>query len=71
MKNKDTTTRDQAKTMMWEYYRDNKHNLPKWIRKFREDLLVEIIQGQDVVQAFEKVIEYGATNKMRRQRQTR
>jgi hypothetical protein len=30
---------------MWEYYRNNKASLPKWIGEFREDILHALVLG--------------------------
>jgi hypothetical protein len=38
-------TRAEAKKLMWEYYRDNKEFLPKWIREFREEILELLVSG--------------------------
>ena len=44
-KKKDVRTRAEAKKLMWEYYRDNKASLPKWIGEFREEVLSELRTG--------------------------
>lgn len=41
---------------MWEYYRDNKANLPKWIVEFREDILEDLIQGTRPTSAFTTIV---------------
>lgn len=53
---KGTRTRAEAKKLMWEYYRDNKASLPKWIRAFREELLSELIGGKNVIKTFDTFI---------------
>jgi hypothetical protein len=45
MTKKTTRTRAEAKKMMWEYYRDNKGALPKWISEFREEILARLLSG--------------------------
>ena len=47
-----TRTRAEAKKLMWEYYRDNKASLPKWIGECREEILCKIMLGKDVDFAF-------------------
>ena len=56
-KNTNTLTRTQAKTVMWEYFRDNKSDLPKWIRECREEILEGLMDGTDVEQVFDSVVE--------------
>jgi hypothetical protein len=51
-KTKDVRTRAEAKKLMWEYYRDNKMSLPKWIGEFREEILEALIGGKDVEETF-------------------
>ncbi len=55
-KTKDVRTRAEAKKLMWEYYRDNKGSLPKWIGEFREEILTELGLGESVVVAFSRVV---------------
>ena len=52
-KTKETRTRAEAKKLMWEYYRDNKASLPKWIGEFREEIITNLISGVSVQVAFE------------------
>ncbi len=52
MTKKTTRTRAEAKKLMWEYYRDNKESLPKWIREFREEIISELQIGEDVNAVF-------------------
>ena len=52
MTKKTTRTRAEAKRLMWEYYRDNKTKLPRWIREFRERILTEIERGRVVDEVF-------------------
>ena len=47
MSKKKTRTRAEAKKLMWEYYRDNKDGLPTWIREFREEIIVAILEGRE------------------------
>ena len=51
-KKKGVRTRAEAKKLMWEYYRDNKASLPKWIGEFREEVLNHLVDGKDVGAAF-------------------
>ena len=57
MTRKTTRTRAEAKKLMWEYYRDNKEFLPKWIRECREEILTGLIGGNGVPAAFASVVE--------------
>jgi hypothetical protein len=52
MTEKATRTRAEAKKLMWEYYRDNKECLPKWIREYREKILSDLCDGHSVDQSF-------------------
>ena len=54
---KTTRTRAEAKKLMWEYYSENKASLPTWIRECREEILEELINGTDVGQTFELIID--------------
>ena len=47
-----TRTRAEAKKLMWEYYRDNKASLPKWIGEFREEIISRLIVGDTVSEIF-------------------
>ena len=47
-----TRTRAEAKKLMWEYYRDNKASLPKWIGEYREEILCRLINGTCVAESF-------------------
>jgi hypothetical protein len=60
-KKKDVVTRAEAKKLMWEYYRDNKGNLPKWIGEFREEILGRIESGCETISAFEELVNYVTT----------
>jgi hypothetical protein len=55
-KAKDVITRAEAKKLMWEYYRDNKASLPKWIRECREEILTQLALGEPVVGTFSRVV---------------
>jgi len=57
-KTKDVITRAEAKKLMWEYYRDNKASLPKWIRGFREEILESLTGGKDVCETFSSIVNY-------------
>ena len=59
-KTKETRTRAEAKKLMWEYYRDNKASLPKWIGEFREEILTSLINGSEVVDVFRSFDEIAA-----------
>ena len=50
-------TRAEAKRLMWEFYRDNKDNLPKWIRECREEILSLLAHGDDVEDVFNSILE--------------
>lgn len=56
-KKKDVRTRAEAKKLMWEYYRDNRASLPKWIGVCREEILDKLIDGLEPKQVFESVVE--------------
>lgn len=56
-KKKGTRTRAEAKKLMWEYYRDNKASLPKWIGEYREEIIVGIQSRSQVDLTFEAVLE--------------
>ena len=56
-KKKDVRTRAEAKKLMWEYYRDNKEFLPKWITECREDVIAGIQDGSNVGDVFAEIIE--------------
>ena len=47
-----TRTRAEAKKLMWEYYRDNKASLPKWIGGLRERIIGLLEKGVPVESAF-------------------
>ena len=57
MTKKNVRTRAEAKKLMWEYYRDNKASLPKWIGEYREELLSKIQGGSDGETTFLTVID--------------
>ena len=52
-------TRAEAKKLMWEYYRDNKEFLPKWIREYREDIILGVQNGSAVEKVFQFVLGCG------------
>ena len=52
-KKKTTRTRAEAKKLMWEYYRDNKETLPKWIRECREEIISDLMAGLSVQVSFD------------------
>ena len=54
-KTKDVRTRAEAKKLMWEYYRDNKASLPKWIGECREEVIIRLIVGENVGEVFESL----------------
>ena len=56
MTKKMTKTRAEAKRLMWEYYSDNKEWLPKWIREFREEIIENLMNGNEPDETFRKVI---------------
>ena len=55
-KTTETRTRAEAKKMMWEYYRDNKASLPKWIVECREEVLEKLMSGVGVSKTFESIV---------------
>jgi hypothetical protein len=56
-KTKTVVTRAEAKKLMWEYYRDNKSSLPKWIGECREEILEELMDGKCVVNTFRSFVD--------------
>ena len=56
-KKKTTRTRAEAKKLMWEYYKENKETLPKWIRGCREEIILSISNGNQVEKVFNQLIE--------------
>ena len=52
-----SSPRAEAKKLMWEYYRDNKETLPKWIREYREEIISRIQDGSDAGDLFAEIIE--------------
>jgi hypothetical protein len=59
---KKTRTRAEAKRLMWEYYRDNKQSLPRWLKKYREVIIQILIGGSTVALCFERVIQFENSN---------
>ena len=55
-KQQKTRDRTTAKRLMWEYYRDNKDSLPKWIREHRETILELLGRGEDPERAFRMAV---------------
>ena len=53
-----TRTRAEAKKLMWEYYRDNKASLPKWIGECREELIRQLILGNNASDVFISFARY-------------
>lgn len=49
---KDVRTRTEVKELMWEYYRDNKVSIPKWIQECREEIIESLMTGTCVVETF-------------------
>ena len=56
-KTKNVRTRAEAKKLMWEYYRDNKASLPKWIGEFREEVISGLVHGKSARLAFNEAIQ--------------
>ena len=52
-----TRTRTEAKKLMWEYYSENRSCLPNWIRECREEILSELMNGTNVGQTFESMVD--------------
>jgi hypothetical protein len=57
MNKKTTRTRAEAKKLMWEYYRENKASLSKWVRSHREQIIQDITFGTPVETAFQQYSE--------------
>ena len=59
MKNltKQQRLRAEAKLVMWNYYKENKARLPKWIRGYREDVIEGLMNGKDVETVFSTIVE--------------
>ncbi len=59
MKNltKKQALREEAKLVMWNYYKENKTQLPKWIREYREDVIEGLMNGEDVETVFSTIVE--------------
>ena len=57
MTNKTTRTRTEAKKLMWEYYRDNRSWLPGWITEFREDVIKLLVEGKNVTEVFNEIVQ--------------
>ena len=53
-KRKGVRTRAEAKKLMWEYYRDNKTSLPKWIGECREDVISDLENGLNTGASFSR-----------------
>ena len=49
--------REEAKLVMWNYYKENKAQLPKWIRGYREDVLEGLMDGENVETVFSTILE--------------
>ena len=49
--------REEAKLVMWNYYKENKDRLPKWIRGYREDVIEGLMNGEDVETVFSTIVE--------------
>ena len=56
-KKKDVRTRAEAKKLMWEYYRENKASLPKWIIDYREEVIGELTIGQNMSDVIQDIVE--------------
>ena len=56
-KKKGVRTRAEAKKLMWEYYRDNKASLPKWIREYREEIISDLASGVSARGVFGVIID--------------
>jgi len=49
--------REEVKLVMWNYYKENKAQLPKWIREYREDVIEGLMNGEDVETVFSTIVE--------------
>ena len=56
-KAKNVITRAEAKKLMWEYYRDNKSSLPKWIGECREEIPDALTGGKCVINTFRSFVD--------------
>ncbi len=45
--------RNQVKEVMWKYYSDNKLSFHESIRDSREEIIVELMKGNDIREVFE------------------
>jgi len=54
--------RTECKELMWGYYSDNKSIFFDYIGDFREDIIIELMKGGDVVEVFEM---YGGKGMLR------
>ena len=52
-----TNLRSEVKEVMWKYYSVNKLNLPDYIGELREEIIIELMKGEDVEQVFDSVLE--------------
>ena len=49
--------REEAKLVMWNFYKENKERLPKWIREYREDVIEGLMNGENVETVFSTIVE--------------
>ena len=48
--------REEAKLVMWNFYKENKERLPKWIREYREDVIEGLMNGENVETVFSTIV---------------
>lgn len=58
MKKKGKISREEAKRMMWEYYREHRTDLPATIKTLREEILENIRQGRTAEESFSQSCEH-------------
>jgi hypothetical protein len=49
--------REEAKLVMWNYYKENKTTLPVWIKEYREDVIDGLMNGEDVESVFSTIVD--------------
>ena len=64
MTKKTTRTRAEAKKLMWEYYSTNKATLPRWVRQFREDVILKLTIGLSAKSVFDELCELNVSDQV-------
>jgi hypothetical protein len=57
--------RAESKRVMWEYYSAHKTTLPKYIKEYREDIIIGLMKGLSVEEVFNSVTEEISPGSMR------